>query len=159
MNGEVPVNHRSKPKRPRSVTILALGVLIITVFFWARVYQAIVLRSLIETLAPNVSLAYIVLTGLIFGVAGLPISWGLWTGKPWAASAGQQFFFALAAYYWLDRIFIVVSDAVRGNWPFALGTTIITLVWVTWIFSSRPTLEFFKTSRDNFPANGDRNVE
>ena len=149
----------NQPKRPRAVTILALGVLIIAAFFGARVYQAIRLQTFIEGLDPSVSPAYLVLTGLVFSLSGLPTIYGLWTGKPWAVSAAQRYAVALAAFYWLDTLFFVVSDSVRGNWPFALGMTIVLLAWVFWLFTRRPCKEFFKQPRDGLPENGDRNVE
>lgn len=152
-------NPEKRPKRPRGVTILVLSVLIIAVFFTARVYQAVRLKGFIENLDPGVSPAYLVLTGLVFSLAGLPVLLGLWTGKAWASSAAKRYFIALAAYYWLDTIFFVVSDSVRGNWPFALGTTILVLAWVHWVLTSRPSVDFFKLYRGGLPENGDRNVE
>lgn len=153
---EIP---RIQAKRPHSVTILALGVLIITVFFGVRVNQALRLQDFIQDLAPSVSPAYLVLTGLVFSLAGLPVIFGLWTGKHWAISAAKRFFVALVVYYWLDTIFFVVSDSVRGNWPFALGATFVLSAGVYWIFSRRQSKEFFKQTRGGLPENGDRNVE
>jgi len=146
-------------KRPYSVTILALSVLIIAVFFLTRIFQAVTNRTFITELDPTVSVTYLVLTGCVFGLAGLPTTWGLWTGKRWAGRAAQRFFIALAAYYWLDYSFFVISDVVRGRWPFALGTTLIGLAAVFRITTHPASKEFFRKTRAPRPENGDRNVE
>jgi hypothetical protein len=74
-------------------------------------------------------------------------------------NAGIQFFVALAAYFWLDYIIFVVSDAVRGNWPFALATTIIGLALIIWTLKRQPGRTFFNYPREKAPANGVINVE
>src|SRR4030042_4223594 len=69
--------------RPASVTILAIGVLIITVINLVRLILSI--RDW-EFLAswPGVSPLYITLTGLIWTLTGLILLWGLWREKNWA---------------------------------------------------------------------------
>ena len=134
-------------KRPFGVTILALGVLTVTIFFWLRFYQAVRVEAFIAFLSPSVSPAYLMLTGLVFGLAGIPVTLGLWFGKPWTPAAVRRLAAALAAYYWLDFLFFVVSDASRGSWPFAAGTTVLVLGWVYWILSRPRAALFFQNEK------------
>lgn len=136
------------PERPRSVTILSLSVLIIAVFFWARLFQAVRWWSYIQDLAPSVSPAYLALTGLVLGLAGLPVAAGLWLGQSWSVSAARRYFIALAGYYWLDFLFFVASETARGSWPFALGATILILGWVFWTLA-RPAAARYFNKRSN----------
>jgi hypothetical protein len=130
------------------VTILVLGVLTITILAWLRFYQGIRSESFIVSLSPSVSPAYLVLTGLIFGLAGVPTAQGLWFGKPWAPRAVQQLGIALAVYYWMDFAFFVVSDAARGSWPFAAGVTVLGLAWVFWTLSRPGARAFFENTKN-----------
>jgi len=125
----------SRQKRPFGVTILTLGVLTVTLFFWVRFYQAIRIEAFIASLSPSVSPAYLMLTGLIFGLAGIPVVLGLWFGRAWAPRAVYGLAAALAAYYWLDFAFFVVSEAGRGSWPLAAATTALGLAWVWWVLA------------------------
>lgn len=130
-----------RPKRPRSVTFLALGVLIIGALFWTRFAQAVQLREFIQALEPGVSVGYLAATGLIFGAVSLPAAAGLWLGKPWAAPLTQGFFGGLAAWYWLDKILLVTAETVTGNWTFALAATALVLAVVQWTLS-RPFAKY-----------------
>ena len=128
------------------VTILVLGVLTSVVLFWARFYQAVSYSDFIMSRSPSVSPAYLALTGLVFGLAGLPTAWGLWTGKAWAPAAVRRLAVALAVYYWLDFTFFVVSETSLGSWPFAAITTILGLGFVFWVLARPGSKVFFKIS-------------
>lgn len=149
----------ARTRRPRSVTFLAVGVLIISVLFWMRFTQAIQLRDFIQSLNPGVSVRYLAATGLVFGATGLLAAGGLWLGKAWSANLAWGFFTALAAWYWLDKIFLVSAETVQGNWPFALSLTALLLVLVRWALTSRSATEFFAKPREQFPENGDPDDE
>lgn len=130
------------------MTILALGVLTVTLFFWVRFYQAIRIEAFIASLSPSVSPAYLMLTGLIFGLAGIPAALGLWIGRAWAPRAVYGLASALAAYYWLDFAFFVVSDAARGSWPLAAGATVLAVGWVFWVLGRPAARTFFKIRKN-----------
>ena len=135
----------TSPKRPMGVTILVLGVLTSAVLFWARFYQAVTYPDFIMSRSPSVSPAYLALTGLLFGLAGLPTAWGLWSGRSWAPAAARRLAVALAVYYWLDFAFLVVSETSRGSWPFAAIMTIFGVGFVFWVLARPGSRAFFKT--------------
>ena len=127
----------TRKPRTRGVTILALGVLITAVLFWMRFYQAVRRGIFIDSLNPGVSPAYLALTGLVFGVAALPVCWGLWTGRAWAAAAARRYAVALAVYYVLDSLLVARSASARENWPFAAVLIAAALSWVFWTLRER----------------------
>ncbi len=132
-----------KAKRPRGVTFLAVGVLMIAALFISRLVQAILYWDELNGLVLRVHPLYLIVTGLVFGAAGLPMIWGLWLGRAWVVRRFQIFLGALVFYYWLDRIFLTASKAAQGNWPFAAAITVAMTAWVIWLFSRPGTKLFF----------------
>jgi hypothetical protein len=131
-------------KRPRSVTFLALGVLTLAALFWSRVIQSIRLWDYLSDLPAAVHPAYLLVTGLVFGAAALPLVWGLWLGRHWASRSVHIFMGTLVLYYWLDRLLLGVSETARSNWPFALGLTIVLISWIGWLFTRPAIRKFFE---------------
>src|SRR4030042_6295620 len=74
---------------PGSVTILMVGVLIITALNLTRLVLAIKEWDFLVSW-PGVSPLYILLTGLIWTLAGIPLLWGLWRAKNWAPRLVQR---------------------------------------------------------------------
>lgn len=121
---------------------MALLVLSFTVVNLIRFYQAITLWDMLTSLSLSVSPLYLALSGLVWGLVGLPLSWGIWRGRAWARRALWLSALSFAGYYWVDR-FIVASDPGRWvYWPFRLGATLALLLLVYWIFS-RPRVKAF----------------
>jgi len=115
------------PPRPFTVTLLALGVLTIAVLFLDRAFQAVRLWDFLSGLPLSVSPLYLALSGVVFGLAGLPVAWGLWRGRAWAPRWTRNFALALVVYYWLDRLWLVRAEVARVNTPFAVAATILAL--------------------------------
>ena len=133
----------SRRKRPFGVTILVLGVLTVAAFFWTRFTLAVRDAEIIASLSSSVSPAYLALTGLVFGLVGIPVALGLWFGKAWAPGSARRRGVALAVYYWLDFQLFVVSVAARGSWPFAAAMTALGLGWVFLVLSRPGAKTFF----------------
>lgn len=119
-----------KPKRPFSVTILALGVLIISGLHLLQLAQAIQQWNFLKELPLSVPPSYLVATGLVFGAGGLPISLGLWVGKPWVVRWTQIYVGSVLLQRWVDQIFLSANRTVLVDWPFDLGLTIILLIYM-----------------------------
>ena len=142
--------HDVNPRRPFSVTLLALGVLSITGLNLARFILAVDRWEFLEDL-PGISPLYISLTGLAWSAAGLVLFWGIWRGLSWAIGFTRAVLLSYAAYYWLDRIFLAERVAVNAqgetflplNWPFAVTITAIILAVTVWILSRPDTKAFF----------------
>ena len=135
--------YEEKFSRPFSVTLLAVGVLILTVMNLARLIRAAELRAFLAELLP-ISPLYFILTGLIWTLTGAVLLWGLWRGRPWTPRLALLAFLAYSFYFWFDRLFLA-AGAQMVNWPFALAFNLLLLFWLLWIFSRPWSRAFFGT--------------
>ena len=124
----MPQQHSTpKPERPWLIIILAIVVLFVAAIHWTKFIMAIQQWDAIESAPTLVSPLYLALIGLGWGIACLPLVWGLWKGKPWAW-LGMQIvgvFYALAT--WADLLWIADPDFVQTRWPFSLGLSLLGL--------------------------------
>lgn len=139
-------------KRPWSVTLLALGVLIITVVNLIRFVLSIRYWGF---LSPRLGISplYLALTGFGWGVVGLFLLWGLWKAINWAPKLMQAVALTYALYYWLDHIFLmdhngsgatgVVRVLLPSNWQFSAGVTVISLVYMVWTLNRSKVKAYF----------------
>jgi hypothetical protein len=157
-----------RASRPASVTILALGVLIITIINLTRLVLSILNWDFLVSW-PGVSPLYMILTGLIWTVIGSLLLWGLWKARKWAPRLMQAVALTYALYYWLDHVFLrdhPVSSAEGAqrvllpvNWQFAAGATIICLAFTAWTLN-RPKVkayfDLFDSTTDKSQLENDR---
>ena len=130
--------------RPFSVTLLTLGVLTLAAAGLVRMQQAISLWDFLVSL--NISPVYLFITGLFFGVAGLPIAWGLWRGLAWTPRLCTGYVLAVVTYYWLDRLFLTQTQSESVNTPFAIVVTMLVMGFMFWVFR-RKKQDFFNHRR------------
>jgi hypothetical protein len=75
------------------------------------------------------------ISGLIWGFAGLFLLWIIWQGRP----QGRKILLgALAAYstwYWVERLFWQIP---RPNWPFAVILNLVLFVFI--ILLTKPSV-------------------
>jgi len=144
--------HPQINKRPLSVTLLALVVLIITVINLVRFGLSIRDWSFL-TSRLGVSPFYLAMTGLIWSAAGLVLLWGLWKAKKWAPKLMQAVGLTYALYYWLDHIFLMdhpistVTDTLRAS-LFAAGVTLVCLAFMVWTLGREKVKSYFDTTDD-----------
>lgn len=141
-------------KRPWSVTLLAIIVLIITIINLIRLVLSIRYWTFLSS-RPAVSPLYLALTGLAWSAAGAVLLWGLWRAKPWAPRLMQAIGLTYALYYWLDQIFLKdhpisgASGTVRAllpsNWQFSAILTVIGLVFMVWVLGRAKVKTYFST--------------
>lgn len=146
--------------RPWSVTLLALGVLSIAGLNLTRMVLALRLWDLLTTWL-GVSPLYLALSGLVWGLVGLPLFWGLWRGLRWAPRLAEALALSYALYYWLDHIFLVdhrlsepagaASSFLPINWPFAAAVTALLLAYTIWTLG-RPVVKAFFGSDEPHPS-------
>ena len=142
----------SKPQRPVTVTLLALGVLTIASLNLVRLYLAISQWKFLAEL-PAASPLYLVLTALVWNAAGWPLVWGLWKGKSWAPSRCRTFTLAYAVYFWLERLFLFGRPhgstglpslaSLPGYGIFSAVITVLLVAFVFWTLSRKPVKGFF----------------
>lgn len=133
-----------QPKRPWFVTLLALGVLTIALAGLSRFGQAMALWEFVMELAPGVLPLYLAITGLLIGIVGVAVGWGLWKGLPASRRLASFYLLGLFAIYWIERIFLFRFEAVRVNTHFALSVSVLMLVSVWVGLCSRSATSFFR---------------
>jgi hypothetical protein len=153
-------------KRPFSVTVLVLIVLIITIINFLRFVLSLWSWSFIASRS-TVSPLYLALTGLIWSVAGAVLIWGLWTAREWSPRLMQAVGLTYALYYWLDQIFLKdhpVSGAtptmqviLPTNWPFAIGVTIVLLLFMEWTLTRVSVKQYFAPESSSLDGHTDNN--
>jgi hypothetical protein len=146
---ETTTHHTS---RPSSVTILALGVLIIAGINLIRLILSIKYWNFL-TSWPGISPLYTTLTGLIWAFLCSLLFWGLWTAKKWVPQLMQAVALTYALYYWLDHVFLMghPTSGVAGaqriflpvNWRFAAGLTVICLAFTAWTLQRSKVKMYF----------------
>jgi len=142
----LPSTHHTS--RPFSVTLLAAVVLIFTALNGLRLVMAIRLWEFLSTLPVDVPVIYLAITGAFWAGAGLVIVTGLWFGLKWDPLLTRTAIVLYAIYYWLDRLLIAESMAIAARWPFAIGLTIILLIFAFWTLSRSKARLFFRQSQN-----------
>lgn len=132
-----------KPRLPLALKILFWGLLIWVGTGWLRFAGAIHQRPLIlEFLSPAMS-GYLILSGLLRGLVGLPGLWGLLRRAVWA----PRLIWAAAAFYpaatWFERIVLWKSPLSRANDGFIMLLTILWLALAFWALRPRARQRIF----------------
>ncbi len=139
-------------KRPLSVTILTLGVLIIAVINLTRFILSLREWGFLASRS-GVSPLYLAFSGLVWCLAGAFLIWGLWAARPWAPRLMQAGGLTYALYYWLDLLFLqdhpvtgvggVLKMVLPTNWQFSALVTIICLAYMAWTLSRSKVKAYF----------------
>jgi hypothetical protein len=139
-------------KRPWSVTLLALGVLIIAVINLIRFVLSIRYWVFLSSRS-GISPIYLALTGFIWSAAGLILLWGLLKPKTWALNLMYAVALTYALYYWLDHIFLmehslidatgVIRVLLPSNWQFSAGVTVVILAYMAWTLGRSKVKAYF----------------
>ena len=130
------------PKRPFLVTLLALGVLTLTIFNAIRFGTALAQWDFLLARMPVPGPFYIAATGLLWTLGLLIAALSLWFGWKWARPTAALMLSLYTLYYWLDRIFYQMAVA-RENQGFALIVSFISLLFTAVVLLSRGSQKFF----------------
>lgn len=117
-------------KRPVRVTLLAGVVLTFTALYWVRFGAAVTSWRTIRQFTPEWLPWYLLVSGLVWGIVGLLVLWGLWRGRPAARVGTIGVAVVFGMYYWLDRIFIANPHTWHYRILFSLGLTALLLFLV-----------------------------
>lgn len=144
--------NRRNVTRPFSVTLLALGVLIITVVNLARFILSLRYWSFLASQS-GPSPIYLAVSGLVWAATGGLLLWGLWKPASWAPRLVEAGALTYALYFWLDLLFVrdhPVSSAplaIRAilptHWPFSAGLTVVCLVYIVWMLGRSKVKAYF----------------
>jgi hypothetical protein len=136
-------NSETRPlHRPFSVTILTLVVLIFTSLNTFRACTAINTWDFLTTLQPNVPIFYFVITGSIWGLAGLILTGGFISKKRWTLNTARIVVVLYMFYYWLDRLVIAESTSIINRWQFSVSLTFLLLLMAFWTLGRQTTRDF-----------------
>jgi uncharacterized membrane protein (DUF2068 family) len=136
------VRANSKPKRPRSVTLFSLGVLLfggglnLARAAWAW-RQADALTEL--SASTSMPMALLGGTSLLWGVVFVACSLGLWRLRLWGRTGTLVAVTLFHVHIWLNHAVFDRSDYARQVWPFAVLHTLATLFFV-WGFLYRSSI-------------------
>jgi len=139
----------NRPRRPFLLMLLFWVFVFWSILGWLRFTQALTERTLIlELMAPGF-FWYLLLAGLISGLAGLPALWGLMRGALWAPTVIWLTAAFYPALYWFERLFLWADPNAQRNWPFMLLLTGIWFGLVVWAqYSKRSRRYFNQLERD-----------
>ena len=129
-------------KRPFSATLLTWVVLILASLNWLQLAGALRGWNFLQGLSSAPPVFYLAISGLIWGLLGAVLIWGLFLGRPWAPRLMKISAPLYVAAYWLDRLLVADRSAIVSRWPFALGLTLFLLGFTFWVFS-RPKVRLF----------------
>jgi len=132
--------------RPWSVTLLALVVLSIATLNLVRCWQAFAQWSFLSEILP-ISPLYLALSGLFWGIMGLPLFWGMWKGIQWAHRIAQYAALAYSVYYWVDRL-LVKADVANENLPFTIVANLLIVGLIVWNFARKNVVSYFGVPHD-----------
>jgi hypothetical protein len=135
---------KTQLKRPFSATLLTWMVLIIASLNWLQLVMVLRQWAFLQSISQPLLVFYLAITGLIWGLVGSLLVWGLFFGLPWAPRLMQIAAPVYAVYYWLDRLFVADSSAIVSRWPFALGLTILLLGSTYWVLSRPKVQQFYQ---------------
>lgn len=127
-------------QRPKLVTLISLGVLILATIQLARFALGLALPSLPLTVPP----VYIPLTGLAWGLGAAVLAFALFFGRPWAPGAARWGVLAYAIWFWADRLLLVSSDYGRMSRPASLGLTVFFLLALWWTLRRPSVRNYFR---------------
>ncbi len=133
-------------RRPIPVTLLAWGVLILTMFNAVRFGSAVAQWDMIVSLMERPGPIYIAVTGLIWALCWLIVFLGLWFGSRWARHMALIMAILYSSYYWIDRL-IYQSEVARKNLAFSLSVTIFFLISTAVIMLLPGSRKYFQTKR------------
>ena len=133
-----PNNH----VRPKSVTLLALGVLSIALFNLLGLIQIVQNESFLRSYV-SFALEWLGLLRLFWSCTGLGLAWGFYFRRTWAFMALRPAVIAYLVWYWLER-YLFFTQAGRGdNVVFLAVVSLLVVVVVFWILSAWRVRYFF----------------
>lgn len=136
-----------RPRRPILLTLVLWTFVLWTALGWLRFYGALTRRMLILEVLPGWIFWYLVIAGLIWGLAGLPVIWGVVFRAGWVQKMIPIAATLYPLIYWVERLLIWRSTAEQSNWPFMLLLTGLWFGLVIWVLRSGRVRRYFTASK------------
>ena len=116
---------------------------LISLFHMLKLSQVIIQWDILSALPLTVSPLYLAANGLVWGVSGLILTWGLWTGRSWARKTSISLALIFAAAFWIDLIWITEPDILQTRWMINLVFTFLGLSTILIILNTASSRDFF----------------
>ncbi|MDW7755399.1 MAG: hypothetical protein SCH68_09560 [Brevefilum sp.] len=120
-----------KERRPLPLTIILWVYLLWVILGSLRFFAALQGRALILSLVSPAMHRYLIGAGVIWGMAGLPVVWGLITRARWTPTLIRITALLYPGVYWFERLFLWQDLNAKRNWPFML---LLTILWLSLAF-------------------------
>lgn len=145
------------PKRPRSVTIFSMLVLLLgSVLNLARAIWAFRQADALPQvpLSTSMPMAWLAGMSLVWAIVFALCSFGLWGMRPWGRMGTL---IAVTLYHgiiWVNHILFDRSEYAKQEWPFALLHTLVVLV-IVWGFLNWPSIRRLFSERETTELTGE----
>lgn len=113
--------------RPIYITLLAILVLIITIWNGLRLYLAIASWKVMAEF--DVEPLVLVISGGFWLLIGIPLFVGIWRGTYWGRKFAYLAILGYTSWYWYDRLFL---QHAHTNWQFELVVTLVLLFFTVY---------------------------
>jgi hypothetical protein len=111
---------------------------------WLRFSEVLSQKVLInEFFAPG-TFWYLAGAGLVWGLAGLPVLFGLVFRASWTIKLVWIAGLLYPVVYWIERLFLWKGPGSQANWPFMM---LLTLTWfglLAWVSHSKRVKQYLK---------------
>ena len=144
-NNITPKN-KHKPSRPKTITLICFIIFLFSLFNMLKLSQAILQWKILISFQISISPLYMAVTGLVWSVSGLFMSWSLWTRKSWARKSALVIVLFYTIIFLIDLIWIAEPIVLQTRWLVNICLTIIGLLTVYLSLYS-------KLSQDHFRGN------
>ncbi len=138
--------HSSPPttlsKRPFSVTILVITVLIFTSLNALRMITAFRSQAFLAELPYAIPIGYLIITGALWTLIGLALVSGLFLGLRWSSTLLKWVTGLYTVYYWVEHLFVTEPGTLVTRWPFTLGLNLALMILVFGVLSRPNSREF-----------------
>ncbi|MCD6424209.1 MAG: hypothetical protein J7L35_01780 [Anaerolineales bacterium] len=150
-NNAIQIEEVSTIKRPRLLTGLGWFFLLVSIFHFLKFTQTIRNIELLQSLPMAISPLYLAGDGLIWGLSGMVLAWGLWKGKRWSSPAAiiLSLFYSLA--FWADRIWIAEPESLALRWPVNLVLTISVFGLIVLVLTHKTSRAYFRKNPAKIP--------
>ncbi len=129
--------------RPPTVTLLALGVLVLTAANAVKFAAGLSHYALLQTLPLSAPPVYLPASGAAWALAGAALAVGLWRRARLAYRATFPAALLYSLQFWLDRLLLAAAGAANLNWPFAAGLNLLALALLGWMLTRRQVSGYF----------------
>lgn len=148
MKDHPPTNSHPSPvdsgtQRPSWIIALCVLTTLISLSHLLRFILVLSNWQILEQLPLKISPLYLNLDGIIWGTAGVVLTWGLWQGSSSAWIWTQVLALLYAAACWADLLWAAPPSLQSTRWPLNLLLTILGLGFVYFTLYMKASQEYF----------------